>query len=359
MASRWVTFVMIVFLIPAGSTFAQSPDTVTVANESGNPNGVIIWGDEDRDGIVDWDRDVDHLEFEGSGSIPVGGLSSDKLNQVVAFTVGRPPALKTGVTWGSGVDDVSLAYSPVYKIPIKFWILCAKDRCKDGISGNKRGHLAAFLLWANKRLRAERTGLELKAPDDGSYIVDLTGDTAPVLPLNFRTGIPEDEQQQQAEVPNDCPKLEDPGFTPKTGGAFNVYMVESVDGEFDRGDSCWTDDSVVVGRDAIWGTILHELSHDLSLRHVDLEDWVSQVGGTRNLMHSESTRRRYLTEGQVFRMHFSTHSGLNGHLASSRPQTPAQNQNQTQDQGPPRDCGNNPGANLTCPPEQTILWADW
>jgi hypothetical protein len=67
-------------------------------------------------------------------------------------------------------------------------------------------------------------------------------------------------------------------------------------------------------------------------------------------MSDESTGRKYLSEGQVFRMHFSTRSGLNGSLSARR--------SRGSDRGfTPRDC-DDPPATLPCPAEDELVWQD-
>lgn len=346
MALRWATLFAFVMVTAAGSTFAQVPDSVKLVDENGNlvrgpkVNGVITW----------WPKESHHAV--GDSSVNLGALKSDTVSQVASFTVGHPPALKIGVTWSSTEDVVDLTYPPLYKIPIKFWILCAQAHCDLGITAAKKERLARFLVWANTILLKERAGIEIipvddDPADDGEWICDKTtsSEAAAAIPLDFDAGSGNGND-------GDCPKLKAVPSEFKRPGAFNVYMVDTVSGEPTGGDSCWTDDSAVIGRAAIQGTILHELCHDLSLEHIDLQDWATAVGGEKNLMHSESGTRKYLTEGQVFRMHFSKRSGLNGGLSSSRPQPQAQTQNPVQDMS--RDCENAP--ELTCPPQETILW---
>jgi hypothetical protein len=142
----------------------------------------------------------------------------------------------------------------------------------------------------------------------------------------------------------------------RSDGAINIYMVRTVEDsnhKFDErnGIQCsWSYDSVVVGRSAIWGTILHEIGHVFSLTHSDENDWSDEVGGDKNIMNSYSRTRRSLTEGQVFRMNFSQDSGLNHGLS----QVPSAS---LPDHRRPRDCRvDHPDP--PCPEEQLMLWSD-
>src|SRR5262245_8510915 len=160
MAMRWATLFACVIVLSVGTARAQAPDSVKLFDESHNAvsgtakNGVLTW----------WPGQS--YEAVGSAAVSLGSLDSHAPSQVVSFTVGHPPALKVGVTWSPTADVVELVYPPVYKIPIKFWILCAQAQCDHGITDTKKAKLAAFLVWANTRLLKERVGVEIVAVDD-------------------------------------------------------------------------------------------------------------------------------------------------------------------------------------------------
>ncbi len=309
-------------------------DTVRLGNGvSGQDDGVIAWGRNPATGKDEM------LTKVGQSSVLFDSMDVGAANQLVSFTIDRPPALNASIGWTKGADDIQVDYPAAsYKIPIKFWILCADDTC-SGVPAWKKADLAGFLIWADERLRAERTGIELVPADGDDWISDqtgLTGDAADVL-LRFHN--------------DKCEKLGDATRSIKREGALNVYMVRSVDGRVRNGNSCGSDDMSVVGRNALWGTILHELGHDFSLEHTDGESWYAAVGGKKNVMVKNSASRRFLTEGQVFRIHFAVQSGLNGSLASILPSTSLPNRT-------PRDCRNPSQTALPCPPAETVLWPD-
>jgi hypothetical protein len=72
-------------------------------------------------------------------------------------------------------------------------------------------------------------------------------------------------------------------------------------------------------------------------------------------MSGDSVKRKFLTEGQVFRIHFTSNSGLHFELSASLsptvPTTPPQERT-------PRDCTDDGPPRLPCPPEETMLWKD-
>jgi hypothetical protein len=335
MALRWLALAAILSLLSSTPAGSQADDVVRLTNDSGNENGVMVWGSRE-----------DSKEFTGSAT-SFEDISSGTDNQIVAFTKDRAPALDDKVAWTSGPNDFSVDYPPAYEIPIKFWILCASDSCQ-GIPGNKQGKLAEFLVWANVRLSEERAGFTL-VRSDPDWISDQTSAYASAKAFWQRF----DEDKCLDEVNHD----DLPGHT---GGmrlerTINVYIVPAVnDGDKIDERNGWqcasSDDSVVVGRKAIWGTILHEIGHVFSLTHSDDETWSSDVGGDKNLMNSYSTTRRSLTEGQVFRMHFSVDSGLNRALRPELSSNLSQHRSL-------RDCRVKLPS-PPCPPEDTMLWSD-
>jgi hypothetical protein len=333
MVMRWATFFVLVFAAAVGRSVAQVPDSVKLANANGSEqNGVIAWG---RPAM---------LQGVGLSPVPIGILSRGEANQAVAFTIGRPPALDSDVAWTGTNDIIPLIYPTPYKIPIKIWVLCVDDDCQSPVPAWKTADLDGFLVWANGVLLAERVGITLDA--SGGLIADKTGMTGSASNLFW-----------DFDTAANCGKLEAAAASlgMKTNGAFNLYLVRTVDGLYGKGDFCYTHDSAVLGSQAAWGTMLHEMGHDLGLWHVDGKPWFSKVGGKKNLMCASSATRKYVTEGQVFRMHFTSGSGLNFQLSSSLPPSlpPGLSQQRT-----PRNCDASTPASLPCPPEETMLWKD-
>jgi len=315
---------MFPLLAAAAGTIGQpQPDRVILQNTSGNENGLLVWG-------LGSEQTPSVFKSSG-GTILVGDVrQSGQTNQAAAFTLGRPPAMLSSVDW----DDTTpktLAFPNLYELRVKIWVLCANRQCTGELTGARRANLAAFLVWANTRLEAERTGVALvRAGDD--WISDQTASPLREEFGRFLTG----------GAGNDCNKVDRLTSRLKEPNAFNIYVVGTVKGRADRGQSCLLPDFAVVGSAAIWGTILHEIGHNLSLLHTDGEEG---FGGQRNLMHSASGRRRFLTEGQVFRMHFSMESALNKQVFPRLGSPLA------------RDC-HDPSPAAPCPEEVMRLWPD-
>ena len=329
MLFRRLACAVVIVGLYASPVGTQSGDVVKLGNyPAGEENAVMFWGSiKDQDGIV----------FTGEtavlGNIDIGAKNK---NQIVAFTLGRAPALDDDVKWSSGDDSIEIDYLDPIPVPIKFWILCADDACQ-GIPSNKKGKLAGFLNWANEKLAEQRAGFTLvKAGDD--WISDQTtlrGGPSDLL-MDFRK--------------EKCGTFNEGIRSLKTTDAINIYMVDTVEGGEREGWQCDESyDSAVIGRRAIWGTILHEICHVLSLEHSDLKLWFYDAGGDKNLASEISDERRCLTEGQVFRIHFSKESGFNQDLKTLLPPNLPKNRR-------PRDCKDS--TDLPCPPEGAMPWDD-
>ncbi len=333
-------------ILAAGLIGSTTEDHVVLQNTSGNENGLLVWGEWGRTEMkqVQHTPDTDIHSFGNAKQNPTGA------NEVVAFTIGRPLATQSGVDWKDGATSVTLTYPDVYRLNLKIWVLCPDTICSNTLSADKRTDLDSFLIWSNARLEQERTGLVLqKAGTD--LISDQT--TNQIKRTRYHNFVTPDNDV----TPNDCSSLS--MLTDQSmieSNAFNIYMVGTVDGEPGKGHVCVTADLAnpsniaIVGASALWGTILHELGHDLSLSHID-----GMTGfGKSNLMYSDSATRKYLSEGQVFRIHFSCLSALNRGIFAGLPQRPAP---RNCDASVPSDCLSQ-NQLAVCPREGTWLFPD-
>jgi hypothetical protein len=327
---RWSNGPWIVLVLAL--RFAHADDSIGL-NDYQNENGVVAWGkwvdatDEDE---LKTARGYSSVTFP---NIDTGGDAS----QLVSFTVGRPPALDAAVSWTSGVDSLSLRYPDAeYSVPVKMWILCANAACK-AISPKKKAKLDKDLTWGSDRFLAERVGMKL-IPSGGSeeWIrdqVSLGSDATDVL-LDF--------------TDDKCNKFDEAVKTIKQPDAINIYVVNTVEQSDSDGYQCENNyDSLILGRKALRGTLIHEIGHVFGLEHVD----PGFPGGLKNFMRDYSKTRRWLTEGQVFRMHFDTESGLNKSLHTLLPAGLPPHRDV-------RDCEDETDDRLPCPPEEMRLWSD-
>lgn len=92
-------------------------------------------------------------------------------------------------------------------------------------------------------------------------------------------------------------------------GRINIYLVGLVDGSTSRGNACNIGSSfVAIASGASAELLSHELGHDFGLEHID--DLTAAFDPT-NVMHSASSTRAFLTEGQSFRAHIRPNSAIN------------------------------------------------
>jgi len=266
----------------------------------------------DEYGILLFGTSTVHLF--GPGSSPINIETPDsRLSFLVAFAKGLPPAIGTR-TPGQGAT--TLQFRPAIQIPIKVWALCVNANCDGQFTKAFKDRLNVFLFKANNLFERERVGIVLTKAGAGSggtdWISDQTGNTAKREEFkNFQTGDGRD----------DCGRLELLTDQMKDPLAFNMYAVGRVAGEAGRGEPCLERDIAVVAAATSWHTKLHEIGHNLGLTHVDGRH-IKRYKPTENLMHKASSDRRFLSEGQIFLIHFDIQTALKevlSHLLPPRP----------------------------------------
>lgn len=272
----------------------------------------------------------------GPGASPISiGTPDSRLTSLVAFTKGLPPVVATRTP----SQNTTLQLYPAIQIPIKVWVLCVNANCDGQFTEAFKDKLNAFLFKANNLLERERVAIVLTKAGAGSgsdWISDQTGNTGKREEFkNFQTGDGRDDCSQD--------RLDILTGQMKEPLAFNMYAVGRVDGEARRGESCMERDIAVVAAATSWHTKLHEVGHNLGLTHVDGRH-IKRYNPTENLMHKASSDRRFLSEGQIFRVHFDLQGALKGVFSALLPPG-----------WPFRDC-TDPQA--LCPPQSTWIWDD-
>jgi hypothetical protein len=266
------------------------------------------------------------------GTVPLSTISnapSGSANQVAAFSVGQGVALKGSVDW-SVANPLPTAFPAVQKVEVKVWVLFKKAACDLFCVKLK---MANFLVWANDRLSAERAGIQLVAAGGGTveWVFDKTA-LAATPPVSDLVDFSESGK-------TDCVIVEGTSFPAsiKTAKVVNVYVIRTEKGTNHRGYYCRdARDSgfanAFVAFEATNSTILHEISHNLGLGH---------NAGILNVMNDDIQNGAFFTEGQNFRMNFSTKSAL----AIFGTYT-----------GVTRDCSLRP--HKGCPLEASWIWPD-
>src|SRR5262249_24966118 len=162
-------------------------------------------------------------------------------------------------------------------IPIKVWIL-------KGPFATQRTRAINTCITTSGIWDSERMGLGIGSFD----IQDATANPKAANYLAFdcskRTGIKTD--------------------IGKTARRINIYIGDTGDGGTGRGQACQIgSDFVALGSAVGFELASHETGHDFSLTHVD--DLTTNFDQT-NIMHSASSTRQFITEGQLFRAHLTS-----------------------------------------------------
>jgi len=208
--------------------------------------------------------------------------------EVVAYGSERAPTVRAQA-WDTTQGDqiVTVPFAPQLAIPVTVWVLAGPFATTQQ---------TAFDLWqtAQAIFAAERLGVRM----DTLEVVDATAQPAATAWQSFTCG---GGNANVAALQN---------AIGARAGRINVYLVTLVDGSTSRGNACIVGGGFVAIASGAGSELLaHELGHDLALEHVD--DLAGAFDAT-NVMHSASSVRRFLTEGQTFRAHLRGASALNG-----------------------------------------------
>ena len=246
------------------------------------------------------------------GNFTTGGASNE---EVTAFTNRRPVKLVENVNWTSDDDDVaSVTFSPEISVPVAVWIV-------HGPFDDQRDLAIDHCVTTSGIWQDERMGVRFSQFE----IIDATGDADAATYADFnctmQAGIEADIGQRANRI--------------------NVYWVDTVDGGTGRGQACaFGSDFVAMGSTANDELLVHEFGHNFDLRHVDGQATFDMT----NIMHSASSTRAFITEGQLHRAHLNDNSALNT-TYGARPGEPT------------RTCAHNADTN-DCPVLNTRIWAD-
>jgi hypothetical protein len=283
-------------LLLAAAAVLPGQDQVVLQNDSQQPNGLIVWGQ-----FSSGELSKEFTDQPATADVGSVDLALLKANELVAFTSDRAPAYKAFL-WTAGADTAQASYPNVVNLRVRVWVLCYDAACSNGpLPQAVRDDITTRLAGANTLFAAQSAGIRFDLTDS-NVISDQTGNTAKKNKYkDFSgcglSGLVKDLLDKQA---------------------MNFYLVRSVDNEFSRGNTCWRANIAVLGHLAGAGLIAHETGHNHWLQHAEYFSELSALG-TKNIMHSLSTERTYLSEGEIYRMHFETQSVLNRKTGSSEP----------------------------------------
>lgn len=237
-------------------------------------------------------------------------------NEVLLFGRNREPTLASNVSWSLGVDTVPIPARGNLRPNITVWIVKGpfsqqRSRAQDAVQ-------TTDVIWSGQYAGLQFGSIEY---------IDATGDSDASSFFAFDGCGRRAEMEQQIG---------------HKSGRLNFYYVERVDGGASRGRACPIGgDFAVMAEDTGNELMAHEIGHLFSLTHID---HLGNDFDRSNVMHSASSVREYLTEAQVYRVHFNPNSAVNQHLGlrPSRAQ---------------RSCAREQ-VSATCPRIALRLWGD-
>ncbi len=312
----------------AGVTHAGAQDQITLNNNSGNPIGLLV------DGKFGKNIANDQTYVAPGSPALVGPFTAvtgrNGLNEIMAFTVNRPPAVRTAVPWTSGNDDIRVPFADKIMIPITVWVVYG-----DYATGQARA--ANDVLTTSTIFRDERVGVDFSA------VTYMNATTNPLAAQYYDL-----DGSNQATFAN---MARDIGFV---SDQVNIYYVRGLirNGQsqpYSLQTSRLPDGSrpmLVLGSATVppnqtWGFgLLFGLTSFPPGPATEYFDYTNVMSG------NGSPNARYFTEGQVIRTHLNSNSVLN-QVYHARPGQLI------------RDCS--PTSNTAtdgCPAIQKRIWAD-
>ena len=243
------------------------------------PNGALV-----RDGSAT--AAANYQAYAASTDV-VGVGARSGAGEVVTFSSRRPPSVQP-VTWNTAAGDqtVAVPFGAELETPVTIWVVA-------GPYATTQQTALVLAQTAQQMFTDERLGVRIASVE----VVDATANPKAGLWGAFACG---------AANANMSALQSDIGVRP---GRINVYLVGLVDGSTSRGQSCVVGGAfVTIAAGAGADLMAHELGHAFALEHID--DLVADFDAT-NVMHSASSMRQYLTEGQIFRAHLRPGSAIN------------------------------------------------
>jgi hypothetical protein len=303
-------------------TDLKAQDQVTLNNNSANPIGLLV------DGKLNGSFVNDQTYVSPGSPALIGQFSratGQGTNEVMAFTQDRPMAIYTNPPWTTGNDNINVPFASQIAIPVTIWVLY-------GDFGSVSTKAANDLLTASSIYSTERVGVGFSTVT----VMDATANPRAPSYYNY-------ENSTMA-----TPIKADIGYV---NGQINIYYVNSIVASGVQYTQAACVDQiggtmVFVGSTVITTVLAHELGHDFSLEHVHSGVATQWFDFSNVMSQNGSPNARYLTEGQVLRMHLTSTSALND-TYHARPGLLT------------RDCAaTSTVATNTCPGVQKRIWAD-
>ena len=266
------------------SANAAQMDTVDLVHVSGAPGGVygaLSSGTTTFGNVIDYGSTSSSAEAAAGDFRASSGVGR---SEITFFSPDVPPRLILD-PWTDEPDVVETSFTDPLEVPVTVWIM--EEPFDSTVERVRRDVDYTEYVYAQEAL-----GIVFDLE-----IVDATAteniDSLMVFTCSKATTVEETVGHRDNRL--------------------NLYYLTTVDGGSRRGVACPVGGNFVAMAGHAGADLLsHEIGHMFGLSHIDS----SESFGRTNVMHSSSSVRRYLSEGQVFRAHWSSRSALNNTLGT-------------------------------------------
>lgn len=272
------------FVTSTSFASVEAPDLIRIGRDSGEATageaGFIV----DGLGAAGFINDLEIVSDAPRAEVILE--RAQESNDVLVFREGRAPGL-VSAPWTSRVDTVDVTLTDPLDLPITVWAIAGGDGFEDLRAMIEEGFRRAQAIFDRERAGVDITsGLEIVDATESPHAEAYATYTSPFGNGNVREDIGHRENR------------------------INAWAVEAIvlDGRSVLGfANAPTSEFAISASEGGWNgrTVAHELGHVFGLPHTGaIEGWEDHAS---NLMGGLGTA---LTEGQVFRMHFSTGSAI-------------------------------------------------
>jgi hypothetical protein len=278
MIKRYFSFQAKIALLLIVITIFGCGDKVTIGNSAGNEHGLLVDGQNSAGHVNDRKR------VSGSTNIDVGNLeASSTTNDIIAFTKGRPAAIKENAGWTSGDDTESITFSGKINVPVTVWIV-------KGPFNNQRAKAINACIYTTGRFNAERVGVGFSEFE----IINKTSMTNASDYYHFPTTADPQDWKDDVGWKND---------------RINIYYIETVSGSSTTGRAVNFTNFIVLGENFGDIAVVHEIGHSFSARHKSAPAFNDECIMWPS--YDTSDPWEFFSEGELFRMHVNSASALN------------------------------------------------
>ena len=265
-------------LIAAVIVSGCSSDKVVLSNSAGNEHGLLVDGQNDSGHVNDRKR------LSANTTISVGELtSSASTNDIIAFSKGRPVAIKENAGWTTGDDTESISFSNKINVPVTVWIV-------KGPFNDKRTKAIDACIYTTGRFNVERLGVGFSEFE----IIDKTSMSNASDFYHFPSSADPQDWKNAVGWKSD---------------RVNIYYIETVSGSATTGRAVNFTNFVVLGQNFGDIAVVHEIGHSYSARHKSSPDFNDEC--IMWPFYDTTDPWEYFSEGELFRMHVNSTSAIN------------------------------------------------